>query len=56
MSKWSRLKVAVLTAGAALSAVQVAGGCAIGGGGGFGWLESNFGRILQLVTIANIWD
>lgn len=51
MSKWSRLKVAMLTAVATLSAVQLGGGCALWNG-----LESVYPRILQLVTIANIFD
>ena len=47
MSKWSRLKMALLTATATLSALQW-GGCL----GGNDWYQ----RVLQYVAIANIFD
>jgi hypothetical protein len=45
MSKWSRLKVAVLTASVALAALQL-GGC----------LNLSWDRILPLVAIGSIFD
>lgn len=45
MSMWSRLKVAVLTASAAVAALQL-GGC----------LNLNWNRILQYVAIGSIFD
>jgi hypothetical protein len=46
MSKWSRLKVALLTATATLSALQLTG-CL-----GDGWYQ----RIVQYVVIGNLFD
>jgi len=46
MSKWSRLKMAVLTATTMLSALQL-GGCL-----GSGWYQ----RLLQYVAIGNLFD
>lgn len=49
MSKWSRLKVALLTAATTLSALQF-GGCL----GGLG--DNFYERVLSYVVIGNIWD
>ena len=46
MSKWSKLKVALLTSTAVLSALQL-GGCV---GGDF------FQRVIQYVVIGNLFD
>lgn len=46
MSKWSRLKVALLTATATLSALQL-GGCL-----GADWYQ----RVVQYVVIGNLFD
>lgn len=45
MSRWSRLKVALLTASVAVAALQF-GGC----------LNLNWNRILQYVAIGNLFD
>jgi hypothetical protein len=45
MSMWSRMKVAVLTASAAVAALQL-GGC----------LNLNWSRILEYVAIGSIFD
>jgi hypothetical protein len=45
MSKWSRLKVALLTATTAVAALQF-GGC----------LNLNWDTILKLVAIGNLFD
>ena len=46
MSKWNRLKVAVLTAGMTLAALHL-GGCG---------LNLDWSRILPLVAIGSIFD
>lgn len=46
MSKWSRLKVAVLSAGVTLAALHI-GGCG---------LNLSWDRILPLVAIGSIFD
>lgn len=46
MSKWSRLKVALLTAATTLSALQF-GGCL-----GEGWYQ----KVVQYVVIGNLFD
>ncbi len=51
MSKWSKLKVALLTAATTLSALQL-GGCGLGGLNGL-W---DWDRIIRLVAIGNIFD
>ncbi len=45
MSRWSRLKVALLTASVAVAALQF-GGC----------LNLSWNRIIQYATIANLFD
>jgi len=50
MSKWTRVKTAVLAATAFVAAFQL-GGCGLGIGSGV-----NLERIQQLVLIANLFD